>query len=254
MVTALRKYAIALKPMRNQRFIPVNSWSEAELRSRGYAESTNEALSWEANRVCPAEPSLSAMEMTVIEAFSIALSEIEPNHTIRVLDVGGFDGAYSNLIRSQFPKLIFEWTCVELQVVATHFSATNSRVKYSTDLKHSLQSKPDVIFASAFIQYLANPYEVLVDFFNSSKIVILNRLPLWPFPLDQPSVQTAQRKPFLIQYPAWFFSENQFLTRVAANADIVSEFEVALDRAYFQGQYRTYRGLVMRSKPDSGDE
>ena len=188
------------------------------------------------------------MELIVIEAFRTALREIDANQVVRVLDVGGFDGAYSEVIRNQFPKVEFDWTVVELPVVVNHFAAINDRIFYSTDLQQSLQARPHVVFASAVINYLPNPHEILESFFNSTQVVILNRLPLWQIPQDQTAIQTAQRKPFLIQYPTWFFSETQFLNRLKSNVDVLSDFEVAQDRAYFADHYGTYRGLVLCTK------
>ena len=249
-VSAFRKRVIALKPMRFQRFQPAESWKVAESKSRGYSESTNQAL-LEANpRSNQERTTLSAMDLIVIEAFRTALREIDANQGIRVLDVGGFDGAYSEVMRNQFPEVEFDWTVVELPVVVNHFAAINNRVSYSTDLQQSLQTRPDVVFASAVINYLPNPHEVLESFFNNTKVVILNRQPLWPLDQDQPAIQTAQRKPFLIQYPVWFFSKKQFLSRVASKADVLSDFEVFQDRAYFAGHYGTYRGLVLRTKTE----
>ncbi len=234
--------------MRFQRFQPVESWEVAESKSRGYSESTNQAL-LEANaRGNQEKTTPSAMELIVIEAFRTALREIDANQGIRVLDVGGFDGAYSVVIRNQFPEVEFEWTVVELPVVVNHFAAINDRISYSTDLQKSLQARSDVVFASAVINYLPNPHEVLESFFNSAKVVILNRLPLWPIPQDHPAIQTAQRKPFLIQYPTWFFSETKFLNQLKSHVDVLSDFEVAQDRAYFAGHYGTYRGLVLHTK------
>ncbi len=247
-VSALRKRVIALKPMRFQRFQPVESWEVAESKSRGYSDSTNEALLEAAHRGNQEKTISSAMDLIVIEAFRTALREIDANQTVRVLDVGGFDGAYSEVIRNQFPKVEFDWTVVELPVVVNHFAAINNRVYYSTDLQQSLRKRPDVVFASAVINYMPNPHEILESFFNSTQVVILNRLPLWPIPQDQPAIQTAQRKLFLIQYPAWFFSETRFLSRVGSKADVLSDFEVAQDRAYFAGHYGTYRGLVLHTK------
>ena len=249
-VAALRKRVIALKPMRFQRFKPTGSWGEAESKTRGYSELTSEVL-------LEAHPSRgnqdrtisSAMDLIVIEAFSTALREIDANQVVRVLDIGGFDGAYAEVIKNQFPEVEFEWTVVELPVVVNHFATRNDRISYSPNLQQSLQTRPDVVFAPAVINYLSNPHEVLESFFNNTKVVILNRLPLWPLTQDQAAIQTAQRKPFLMQYPVWFFAEAQFLSRVALRSDLLLDFEVAQDRAYFAGHYSTYRGLVLHTKP-----
>jgi putative methyltransferase (TIGR04325 family) len=188
------------------------------------------------------------MDVIVIEAFRTALREIEPNQTIGVLDVGGFDGAYAKVIKNQFPRVNFEWTVVELQAVVNHFAKSNDRISYAPNLQRSLLTKPHVVFASAVINYLSNPHEVIESFFNNAKVIILNRPPLWPLTQDQVAIQTAQRKPFLMQYPVWFFAEAQFLSRIASRSDLLLDFEVPQDRAYFAGHYSTYRGLVLQTK------
>lgn len=196
-------------------------------------------------------PPQSGNALAAIAAFGAALASLGSSSApIRVLDFGGFDGRYEALMSATFPDLSFSWTVVELPSVVTAFSTHVPSIDFSSDLDACLAGRPHIFFASASLNYIPDPDEVLSRALTTCSTAILTRVPLWPLVEHRVAVQRTQRKPE-VSYPTWFFSEDRFLAELENLADVVLEFECPDDRAAFNGHYSTYRGLVARCRRPS---
>ena len=183
----------------------------------------------------------------MIAAFGVVLGTRNwSGQPVRVVDFGGYNGKHADLIQSLLPKLSFEWIVVDLpSVVGVMSDRSRHGLQFMSDLSVALESKADVVLASASLNYVPNPTSMLGTMCANSSYVVLTRLPLWPIESHAAAVQHAQRRPVEISYPTWFFSEARFMTELPTGSQVMFDFVCPTDRAGFAGHYLTYRGLVI---------
>ncbi len=242
---AISRALVPRLPRRWQRFTSATTWAEAEAASVGYvavpaSTATGEALSTQA---------LTGNQTALVAAFGVALSAREPRDgPISVVDFGGYDGKHADLIQHLFPELTFEWIVVDLPGVVEVMSVRRRPgLAFVSDPSAALEPGPDVILASASINYIADPMDMLRMMCSHASVVVLSRLPLWPIDRHTPAIQHTQRRPVDISYPTWFFSEHVFMSEIPSGSDVLLDFVCPDDRAGFAGHYSTYRGLVIVS-------
>lgn len=244
------KHVVPRLPSGLQRFHPASDWNDAEGRSKGYAAAPLGQVT------TPSLPLILNPAQTRMAAFfgvAYSASETSPR-SLRVLDFGGFNGAYSLVVGQCLPAVDLRWTVVELPEVIQALATTRGMaegVDAISDLEAALKEAPDVILASGALHYTKDPISLLKQFLRASPTVILTRLPLWPIPEHHVAVQRTQTRPVEISYPMWFLSEPRFRSELAGIADVLFECEVPEDRASFLGHFGTYRGLVLRSHINS---
>lgn len=244
------RHVVPRMPTSRQRFLPSDSWESASARSVGYRAITPPVRT----TVEPAAGPLSGNEVAAIAAFGVALARIGTrDRPITVVDFGGYDGRYANLIRAAYPDVAFMWTVVELPaVVAAQGARSTTSLIFTDDLDAALQGQVDVAFASASINYVPEPMTLLDRLLAASTACIVMRLPLWPMPSDHVAVQRTQRSPHEISYPTWFFSESAFFRHLSGVADCLLDVVCPDDRAAFGGHYSRYRGLVLAARRNIG--
>ncbi len=230
-------------PQRWQRFTPSRSWADAEAESIGYSEAP---VSPSASGHLRKQP-LAGNQMALVAAFGVALAAREPRGgPVSVVDFGGYDGKHADLIQRLFPQLSFDWVVVDLPGVVEVMSArSRPGLAFVSDPSAALEAGPDVILASASLNYIANPTDMLRMMCANGSFVVLTRLPPWPIHRHSAAVQHTQRRPVEISYPTWFFSEVEFLAEVNMSSKVLLDFVCPDDRAAFAGHYSTYRGLVL---------
>jgi putative methyltransferase (TIGR04325 family) len=230
-------------PQRWQRFTSAPSWTAAEAQSIGYVEVP---VAPPPTTVLPRQP-LVGNQIALVGAFGVALGARSPSDSpIRVVDFGGYDGKHADLIQSVFSELSFEWVVVDLSpVVGAMSGRSRPGLEFTSDLLAALDARADVFLASASLNYVPNPIAMLGTMCTNASFVVLTRLPLWPIESHAAAVQHTQRRPVEISYPTWFFSEQQFMTGLPTGSKILLDFVCPDDRASFEGQYLTYRGLVI---------
>lgn len=237
-------------PRRLQRFVPADSWDAAQRESVGYA-----ALPVSVPHTpvpVPTRQLLEGNRLATVAAFGVAISALgRQAGPLRVLDFGGFDGAHADLITAAFPSVPFDWTVVDLPAVAeTMRVRARPGLVFTSSLTEALGSGVDIAYASASINYLAEPVGILDQLLKQSAATVLTRLPLWPISDNRVAVQRAQRRPVEISYPTWFFSEAWFLAYVEARSKLLLDFGCPDDRGSFAGHYAQYRGLVLARKDE----
>jgi len=162
------------------------------------------------------------------------------------VDFGGHDGKHADLIQHLFPQLTFDWLVIELPGVVEVMSArSRPGLAFASDPYPALEAGPDVILASASLNYIPDPTNMLRMMCEHSTFVVLTRLPLWPIERHTAAIQHTQRRPIQFSYPTWFFSESVFMAEIPIGSDILLDFVCPDDRAAFAGHYSTYRGLVI---------
>jgi putative methyltransferase (TIGR04325 family) len=165
---------------------------------------------------------------------------------VRVLDFGGFDGSYRHVVAAAYPDVMWEWTVVELpEAVQQVEHLAQVGLRFICDLEEALRGGPDIVFASASINYVESPRLLLTKFLDSSGCTILTRVPLWPISKDEVAIQIQHRKSPEISYPTWFFSATDFLEFACESSSIALRFTVPEDRASYAGHYEMYQGLVL---------
>jgi len=231
-----------------QRFSLCASWEDAERDSVGYESVPLSGL--DASNYPQQE--MSGNALGVVAAFGVALAYLKDKENmggaIRVVDFGGADGRYADLVSCAFPSMQFDWIVVETpRVVESMQPRTRRNLAFATDLALVLEEPADISFASAAINYVRSPVPTVNCLLKGSSLTILARLPLWPTTKHEVAVQRTQRKPFEISYPTWFFSEEDFMHEIRDKAEVLLDFICPEDKAYFAGHYNHYRGLVLAS-------
>lgn len=231
------------------RMIPVATWDEAAAKTAGYegvaARHGAGSLAGSPDQATPGN-TLSARELQVLSAFGIALARLGGRPVVRVLDIGGGPGSYGHRVIKEFPTVVFEWTILETPTAAAKLASESTTDAIGwTDTPTVLDSQFDVILASAVINYVPEPYELLARSAAAAPFVIVNRLPLWPFARDIPAVQKVSRRRDLGSYPTWFFSERLFRSAVGDLGEVVCEWEVPQDSTVVFGIRRNYCGMLI---------
>jgi len=245
------RWVVPRLPSTMQRFTESASWANAVEASVGYDRVVVGNRNESAVRLAP----ISGNDLSVAAAFGIALAHVgHVGRAVRVVDFGGADGRHLALLETVFPGQAFDWTVVELpDVVESMKGRSRPGLAFSTDLEVSLAESADIVFASGALNYVPEPMGLLDRLMDSSSVVILSRLPLWPIPAHRVAVQRPQRKPVEISYPTWFFSEPLFLQDVSSSARVLFDFISPDDRGYFAGHYGRYRGLVLSGNLRGGN-
>ncbi|MEI8261964.1 MAG: hypothetical protein WCG77_10745 [Actinomycetes bacterium] len=230
-------------PRRWQRFTSAPTWAEAEATSVGYVSAP---VALPSTKALPTQP-LAGNQTALVAAFGVALAAREPRSgPVSVVDFGGYDGKHADLIQHLLPQLAFDWVVVDLPSVVEVMSArSRPGLAFVSDPSAALEAGPDVILASASLNYIANPTDMLRVMCAHGSFVVLTRLPLWPIERHTAAVQHTQRRPVDISYPTWFFSEQMFMSEIPLESEVLFDFVCPDDRAGFAGHYSTYRGLVI---------
>lgn len=230
-------------PRRWQRFTSAPTWAQAEATSVGYVSAP---VAPPITKALPTQ-ALAGNQTALVAAFGVALAARElRSGPVRVVDFGGHDGKHADLIQHLFPQFAFDWVVVDLPSVVEVMSArSRPGLAFVSDSSAALKAGPDVILASASLNYIADPMGMLRMMCAHGSFVVLTRLPLWPIERHTAAVQHTQRRPADISYPTWFFSEQRLMSEIPMGSEILLDFACPDDRAAFAGHYSTYRGLVI---------
>lgn len=237
-------------PGRFQRFEIAESWDAAERRCIGYEQSTlkDSDTRQHLRDGTPTQPS--SRDLQFIAATGICLEASRPGGPVRVLDFGGASGHYHDVATSAFPTVSWEWTVVETPTMVRLAARDGAGISWTSDLDAMLGERWDFALASASLNYVPDPLQVLSGLCRVASHVFVTRLPLWPIDRHLPAVQRLSRAD-RGTYPTWFFSETVFLEQVREFGDIVLRFDVPEDTARVAGHRCSYTALVIRTKDPS---
>jgi putative methyltransferase (TIGR04325 family) len=257
-------------PDRLQRFEVVDSWEDAERRCIGYEQSTLRDSG--PLQVPPRErmDRPTSRDLQLIAALGVCLEAGQSGSRVRVLDFGGAFGHYFDVARFSFSKVPWEWTVVETATMATlavskrddpgaeprsevdrteaERTEAPQSISWTSDLASVLDDRWDFVLASASLNYVPDPMEVLNKLGRLAPYALFTRLPLWPVGRHLPAVQRLSRLDPGGAYPTWVFSEADFLDEIEAFGDVVLRFDIPEDTARIAGHRGTYTGLLVRTR------
>lgn len=233
-----------------QRFEPASSWAQAAARTAGYEAVAQQSLVHAPDPEPARLDQLGQRELQLVAALGIALAQTLPGDRLSVVDIGGASGYYRSVAAAAFPGRELRWTVVENPTLAARGAQRPAvpGLSWTTDLSAALADRPDFVLASAVVNYLPEPVEVLRSLAGRAPWLLLTRLPLWPFPQHQAAVQRLGRRRAAGSYPTWFFSETRLLQQLEPDWRLVLRYEVPQDSAFFAGTRRTYAGLLLQEQ------
>jgi putative methyltransferase (TIGR04325 family) len=168
---------------------------------------------------------------------------------LNLLDFGGSLGS-SYFQNRHFLNHLKElrWNIVEqpgfVECGKHHFE--DEHLKFYCRLDECLaNAHPDTLILSSVLPYLENPYLFLEDVMKRGFLhIIIDRTPFLADPNDRLTVQKVPAEIYPASYPAWFFSELKFRNFMAANYDLLAEFE-GQDYADIESKYK---GFIFKCK------
>jgi len=99
---------------------------------------------------------------------------------------------------------------------------------------------PNVIILSSVIQYMEKPYELLKGIVNKDiEYILIDRTAFNVEDYDRLTVQKVPSFIYDASYPAWFLSENKFLSAFDGKYKLIADFE-ALDVVNVPSYYKGY--------------
>jgi putative methyltransferase (TIGR04325 family) len=246
---AIADYLDMVVPDRFKRFQVVSSWVEAEHRCLGYEQSSLKEFVCRPAAGLEGTYHLTSRDLQLIAAVGICLEALRPGSLVRVLDFGGGRGHYFDVALSVFPNVRWEWTVVETPTMVTLAARTvMSQISWTSDLDSALDERWDLVFASASLNYVPDPAQILAKLGRAAPYALLTRLPLWPVDHHVPAIQRISRRDRGGAYPTWVFSEADFLEEIQEIGDVVFRFDVPEDTARIAGHRNTYTGLLIQTR------
>lgn len=239
----LSRHLLPALPQRLQRFEAADSWRNAATRMRGY-EDVSIPLRPTSGVVAGAEPTTN--ELILMEGIARVHRHLGGPQHLRVVDIGGSRGDARAAAAAALPAVRLDWTVVELPAHVRQLQTEGrSDVTYTADLDMALRQRADVTLASALLNYVPHPHELIAILAERSSTSLLLRLPLWPIPRDRIAIQHLSRTDRGRGYPCWFFSDSEFRHVGVARAELLMDVASPDDRAYFAGHYGSYRALAV---------
>lgn len=214
------------------------SWSDAKKFSSGYdsiqvmqrvADSAlkvkrGEAV-FERDSVCFYHTEFRWPALTCL--LSVAASR---SGTLNVLDFGGALGSFYFQHHRFFSSLNrINWSVVEqeqfVQFGLDHMQDSALCFYESVESCISQQSV-DIVFLSSVLQYLEDPIRTLTSLAEAdAPYILVDRTPFIAGSKNRLTVQTVPKEIYDASYPAWFFSEENFIaTMKSLNYHLILEF------------------------------
>ncbi len=163
---------------------------------------------------------------------------------LSVLDFGGALGSHYYQNR-EFLKGLKEvkWSVVEQKnfVECGKEFFEDEFLKFYHDIETCIAKEhPNVLILSSVIQYMEKPYELLKDVINKGiEYILIDRTAFNVEDYDRLTVQKVPPFIYDASYPAWFLSENKFLSVFNGKYKLVADFE-ALDVVNVPSYYKGY--------------
>jgi putative methyltransferase (TIGR04325 family) len=218
-----------------------SSWEEAEKNSQGYDSSLIVEKVKEATLAVK-------MGAAAYERDSVIFDKIQYDWPViaglmwvaaqykgelNVIDFGGSLGSsywQNRKLLSAIPSL--RWNIIEQKkfVDCGKQFIEDDTIKFYYDFASCLnENKPNVVLLSSVLPYIRQPYELL-SFITKYGIpfMIIDRLFTINSHKDRLTVQKVPPYIYEASYPAWFFSNERFLTFIKEYYDILEEYNCGL--------------------------
>ena len=163
------------------------------------------------------EAQLSERETVFLTFLMTALSDLKKDK-VSVLDIGGGNGYFAHLARKTLPRIQLDWLILESEGCANAYKQFESVSDINWTHELDNETKPDITIFSCSLQYLEKPFEVLDRAIANCRWLLLMRLPLTDEQINQVTVQKVYYEPHNFSWPCWFFSKEEFLSRINMKA------------------------------------
>jgi putative methyltransferase (TIGR04325 family) len=225
---------IILEYLRGTRFLgqisfqgDYHSWSAAKEKSKGYDDGI--ILEKVRNAVLKVKNGEAAFERDSV-AFDVPeyrwpllsslLYAANLNQRLHVLDFGGSLGSLYFQHNKWFVGLDdFFWGIIEqahfVELGKSEFSTRDLDFFLNVNEYLEKRQTPDVVVLSSVLQYLEKPFHMLEEMVSFSPgFLLIDRTAFIEKEKDRLTVQHIPASIYKASYPAWFFSETQFVERV----------------------------------------
>lgn len=240
-------------PPRFRRFTETPTWDAAARGSVGYEEHSRRKQMPAYEPLASPDAMFNGRQVQFLAALGVVLSNLRPEAELRVVDVGGASGHYHAVAAAALRRQAFDWRVIETPTLAAHADSLPhpADISWSASLDEAMDATPHLVVASALLNYVPKPFEVL-ERITRAPYVFISRLPLWPIANDVPAIQRSRRTARLGDYPTWFFSEAEFLVRLGKLGTVEMRFVVPEDVAFMRGKYLHYSALLVRTSSERG--
>lgn len=173
---------------------------------------------------------------------------------LKVIDFGGSLGS-SYFQNRKFLKQLkkVEWSIIEQHqfVQAGKDDFQDEELRFYENVEECYAyTEPQAVLFSSVLQYLEEPYSILLKFFTLKIDYII--VDLTGFTSNnEPSRITIQKVDPIIykaSYPSWIFNKRDFLSTFSANSyELVESFKSEITITY-RGENKNYEGFIFRRK------
>ena len=190
------------------------------------------------------EAQLSERETVFLTFLMTAISDLKKDK-VSILDIGGGNGYFAHLARKMLPRIQLDWLILESEGCANGYKQFESvsDIRWTHELDS--ETRPDITIFSCSLQYLEKPFEVLDRAIAISRWLLLMRLPLTDEQINQVTVQKVHYEPHHFSWPCWFFSKEQFLSRIKMSTTRMLWYQCLDESVLFKDQTIRFENYLM---------
>lgn len=166
-------------------FTVCETWEQAVQLSGGYedpnlvsnlASQLQSRVPWEMDR--KSDKYLDERSLQLLCALQLVAAHVGPE--IRVADIGGGNGYMAYITRQQLGHCYWDWTVFESPAIADEYGNFESEaaIKWRRNSVEEYDSNYDVAILSCSLQYIKDPYSLLITAAARSRYILILRLPL----------------------------------------------------------------------------
>lgn len=172
------------------------------------------------------------------------------NGILNVLDYGGSLGStYYQNKNFLYSLKQYSWSIVEQE----HFVEEGKRLFSESHLQffHTSEecfsvNNPNVLLFSSVIQYLKNPYDILVEILNHDfDLIIFDRTPFVDGRDSYITLQSVPEEIYKASYPCWIFNEGEFFDFFEKQGYSVIESFISPEG--FHGDF-CFKGMILEKE------
>jgi putative methyltransferase (TIGR04325 family) len=167
---------------------------------------------------------------------------------LSALDFGGALGSTYSRCKPWLRALPdLSWTVVEQEhyVVAGRARFEVGRLRFASTIEEAAASAPNVALLCSVLQYLPDPVQTLRDIARTSvKTIIIDRTPVIEAPESLISVQHVPAQIIASSYPAHLFTRADLLAPLAADFEVLTEFDAEDGAVFALGRRIAFKGVI----------
>lgn len=158
-----------------------------------------------------------------LAAMSVAIDRLGKK-SVSVLDFGGGNGCFADIVRHYLPNISFDWTVVETPSMVESCSQVSS-IRWLTDIP---EERFDFVLLCGVLQCIPDPLEKLARAASTAQWIVIQRVFLAARDritryVPAPSLQSGC-------YPIRFFGEKDFISEIEKIGTIEMKWTVEVER------------------------